>query len=86
MIILSQNVRGVGGSPKLLTLKRLVGLNHPDIMYFQETMVYGERAYGVFKNVVKYWEFFVMDSSRQSGGLLCAWNPKVVKCCPFLLV
>jgi len=44
MIILSLNLRGVGGAPKALALKRIIAQVSPDIIFFQETMVDKFRA------------------------------------------
>jgi hypothetical protein len=41
MIVLSLNVRGVGGAPKYLSLKRLFDMVKPDLVMIQETMVDG---------------------------------------------
>ena len=76
MIVLSFNVRGVGGAPKSLALRRLFDLVKPDLVMIQETMVPGVRAREVFSNFFPNWNFYVVDSKGLSGGLLSAWNPK----------
>jgi hypothetical protein len=50
MIVISLNVRGVGGAPKSLSLKRLFDLVKPYIVMIQETMVDGNKAREVFSN------------------------------------
>jgi exonuclease III len=44
MILLSLNIRGVGGPLKLPSLHRLLIVNKPDIIFFQETLVDEEKA------------------------------------------
>jgi exonuclease III len=44
MILLSLNIRGVGGSLKFPSLRRLLSNTKPDIIFFQETLVPEEKA------------------------------------------
>ena len=44
MIVLSFNIRGVGGTPKLLDLPWLFEVVHLDVVFVLETMVSGEKA------------------------------------------
>jgi hypothetical protein len=48
MIILSFNLCGVGGAPKLLTLKRLIEYVSPNIKKIQGTMVESGKAWDFF--------------------------------------
>jgi hypothetical protein len=75
MIVLSLNVRGVGGAPKFLSLKRLLELVKPDVFFVQETMVCGNKAREVFSKLLSQWKMCVVDSSGLSGGFLSSWNP-----------
>jgi hypothetical protein len=54
MIVISLNVRGVGGAPKFLALKRLFDLVKPDIVMIQETMVDGNKAREVFSKIITF--------------------------------
>jgi hypothetical protein len=49
MIVISLNVRGVGGAPKIVSLKTLFDLAKPNLVMIQETMVDGIKARGLFK-------------------------------------
>jgi exonuclease III len=64
MIVISLNVRGVGGAPKSLALKRLFDLVKPDIVMIQETMVDGNKAREVF-------------SKKKMYGIYVRWIQKV---------
>jgi hypothetical protein len=76
MIVLFLNVKGVGGDPKNLALKRLFDMIKPDLVMIQETMVLGVKAREVFSIFFPTWNFCVVDSKGFSRGLLSAWNPK----------
>ena len=76
MIILSMNIRGVGGAQKLLALRRVCENVRPDILMIQETMVTAEKAIDVFSKVVGSWNISAVDAIGLLGGLLTAWNPK----------
>ena len=39
MLLLSLNVRGVGGTLKVASVRRLLEHTHPDIILLQETLV-----------------------------------------------
>jgi len=86
MIVISLNVRGVGGAPKSLALKRLFDLVKPDIDMIQETMVDGNKAREVFSNFFPVWDFCAVDSKGLSGGLLSSWNQKKTNFNDFLLL
>ena len=76
MILISLNVRGVGGAPKFISLKSLLDLVKLDIFLVQETMVCGNKARKVFSKLLPLWKFCAVDSNGLSGSLLSAWNPK----------
>ena len=78
MIILSMNIRGVGGAQKLLALHRVCENVRPDILLIQETMVSSEKVIEVFSKVVGSWHMSAVDAIGLSGGLMSAWNPKKV--------
>jgi exonuclease III len=76
MIVVSLNVRGVGGAPKFLALKWFIALVKPDILFIQETMVSELKAREIFAKLLPTWKFCGVDSLGLSGGLLSAWNPR----------
>ena len=75
MIILSMNIRGVGGAPKLRALRRIFEIVRPDVILIQETMVPADKAIAVLSKVVGSWHMSAVDAAGRSGGLLTAWNP-----------
>jgi len=91
MILLSLNIRGVGGSKKLSYVRRLLLLIQPDIIFFQETLVDESRARTFFSKLNPTWYSTAVSSVGKLGGLLVAWDPKNFKlrpyiCCGGLLV
>ena len=68
MIILSMNIRGVGGAPKFLALRRMCEIVRPDILLIQETMVSSDKAIDVFSKGVGNWYMSAVDASGLRGG------------------
>lgn len=60
---MSLNVRGVEGRSKFVALKRLIEITHPNIICLQETMVFEDKARGVFSKMFKDWDIYVIDYS-----------------------
>jgi len=77
MIITTHNIRGLGGNPKFLALKRLFKGLCPDILCVQETMASADRACAYFQRMFPGWKVVAIGAVGLSGGVLCAWNPKV---------
>jgi exonuclease III len=75
MILLSLNIRGVGGPHKLPSLRRLLDINKPDIIFLQETLVDEEKARKFLFSLCPSWMVCALSSMGKSGGLLAAWNP-----------
>jgi exonuclease III len=46
MILLSLNIRGIGGSLKAVVFRRVLDRVHPDIIFLQETLVEEHKARG----------------------------------------
>jgi exonuclease III len=67
MLILSLNIRGVGGASKLLSLKELLFSAKHDIVFLQETMVDHLRAKYFFLKVFPSWNCVATDSIGLSG-------------------
>ena len=76
MTVISLNVRGVGGYPKSLALKRLFYLVKPYLVMIQETMVDGFNEREVFSRIFLAWYFYAVDSKGFFRGLQSAWNTK----------
>ena len=70
MIILSLNVRGVGGAQKLQALGRLFFVYHLDVVPIQETISLGSKAIGILSSLLKNWNFCSIDAEDLSGGWL----------------
>jgi len=76
MIILSLNIRDLGGSPTHLTLKQLFQTVSPEVLFLQETKVVGSWAQEILSRWLKDWSFVTSDSNGLVGGLLTVWSPK----------
>jgi hypothetical protein len=50
MIVLSLNIRGVGDTHKILSLKRLVHFQNPNVILIQERMCVWDKEKGVFSH------------------------------------
>ena len=62
MQLLSYNVRGLGGAPKLSALRRILDLNKPKLVALHETMMEGGRANDIVKTHLRYWEMETLDA------------------------
>ena len=83
MLILTLNVRGLGGKTKLSHLRSLFQTIRPDMILLQETMCSSYPAMHAFSKLLPNWEFCATSASGLSGGLLTAWNPRMVRCRAF---
>ena len=72
MLVLSLNARGLGSSPKLKSLRRMIDIKKPAIIFIQETMMEGEKGKEVLEPWLKGWIFGHISSEGHSGGLLTA--------------
>jgi endonuclease/exonuclease/phosphatase family metal-dependent hydrolase len=84
MILLSLNIRGVGGPLKVASMRRLLSKTSPDILFLQETLVSEEKARLFVNSFRPDWMVCVVNALGKSGGLLVAWDPKVFILTPFL--
>ena len=80
MIILSLNIRGLGGRPKTLGLRSLLESLHPDLILLQEKMCSDLPALISISKFLPSWEYCAVSARGLSGGLLSAWNPRSIKC------
>jgi len=79
MIILSFNIHGFGGPLKIASLKELLNRINPNIVFFQETLVNGDKAKCMFLQCLPSWNVVAMDPYGRSGGLLSRWNLSCVE-------
>ena len=74
MLVLSFNARGLGSSPKIKAIKRMVDSLKPTIIFIQETMMEGGKSKEVLEPWLKGWSFGFINSEGHSTGLIIAWN------------
>jgi hypothetical protein len=74
MICLYFNAHGVGGAPKILSLKRLVKSFSLDIIFIQEIMRSCSKAWECFSMWLKDWSYNTLEFDGMSEGILMAWN------------
>ena len=77
MLILSYNVRGLGGDSKLTTLCRILDLNKPKVVAFQETMSGGGKSKEVLKGVLKDWQRETLAAEGHLGGMITSSSPDI---------
>ena len=53
-----------------------------DLLFLQKTMLSDDKAHFSIGNLVKDWDISVVDLEGHSSGILCAWNPCVIKVSP----
>jgi exonuclease III len=75
MILLTLNIKGVGGALKLSFVCRLLFNVKPDIIFLQETLVLEEKARLFMQKIVPTWYMCAVSSEGTSGGLLATWDP-----------
>jgi hypothetical protein len=84
MILLSLNIRGVGGALKKASLRRLIDNIHPSIIFLQETLVDEQRSHAFINRLKPHWFVSAVNSMGKSGGLLVVWGPLFFYLNPFL--
>jgi hypothetical protein len=70
MILLSLNIRGVGGPLKLASLRRLSSKTIPNIIFLQETLVAAEKERNFMYILRPKWMICAVSSVVKSGGIL----------------
>jgi hypothetical protein len=83
MILLSLNIRGVGGPLKAASLRRLLSKTLSDIIFLQETMVAEDKARHFMFSIRPEWMIFVVSSVRKLDRLMVSWDPKKFYLLPF---
>jgi hypothetical protein len=84
MILLSLNIRGVGGPLKQASLRRLLDLYKPTVIFLQETLVDADTARDFMHLLRPTWMICAASSVGNSGGLLASWDPSFFDFFPFL--
>jgi exonuclease III len=86
MIFLSLNIRGIGGTLKAASVRRLLDRTRPDIVFFQETLSDEKKARDFLLQLRPSWAATAVNSLGSSGGLMVAWDPNLFELKPFLTV
>jgi exonuclease III len=76
MKILSFNCRGLTSPAKKSSLKRLVSVNSPDIIFLQETLGVSEVVVKSLEALLPGWSFVAVDAKGRSRGLATGWRLK----------
>jgi hypothetical protein len=84
MILLSFNVRGVGGPLKQASMRRLLEQTQPSIIFLQETLVDAAVARDFLHQFRPSWMSCAASSVGNSGGLLASWDPNLFDLSPML--
>jgi len=79
MKIMSFNCRGLAGPLKRPALRRVIDLEHPDILMLQETLGEMEAVKSKLEAMMPGWVFHCLDVRGRSGGIATGWNPRTVK-------
>jgi hypothetical protein len=86
MIILSSNIRGVGGPLKLASFRRLLSKTSPNIIFLQETLVSAEKSRSFMIKLRPDWCVCAVSAVGTSGGLLVSWDPSFFDLVPYLCI
>jgi hypothetical protein len=84
MIVLSLNIRGIGGTLKTASLRRLLARTKPDLILLQETLSADHKARDFIHQFRPSWFSAAVSSIGTSGGLLVAWDPSLFTLKPAL--
>jgi exonuclease III len=85
MIVLSLNIRGIGGPLKAASFRRLLNTTLPDLIFLQETLVSDQLSRDFVHRFRSSWVTVAVSSLGNSGGLGAAWNPDLFELTPYLL-
>jgi hypothetical protein len=86
MILLTLNIRGVGGPLKLASFRRLVCKSSPNLIFLQETLVSAEKSRTFMNKIKPDWCVCVVSVVGTSGGLLVSWDPNYFDLVPYLSI
>jgi len=79
MKVMSFNCRGLAGPKKKSALKRVLTLEHPDVILLQETLGDGDIIKDRLESWLSGWSFVTLDARGRSGGLAVGWKTSVMK-------
>jgi hypothetical protein len=77
MILLTLNIRGVGGPLKQTSLHRLLNNSSLGIIFLQETLVSVEKARSFMCKLISEWMICVVSSVGTSRDLFASWDPNL---------
>jgi hypothetical protein len=86
MIILSLNIRGVGGPLKLASMHRILTKTVPHIIFLQETLTSDVKERDFMFVLKTDWMSCAVSSIGNSGGLLVSRDPRFLLSLRSLLV
>lgn len=84
MLLLSLNIRGIGGTLKSASFHRLMDQTKTKIVFLQETLVSAQKARAFFYGFQPSWAICSVNSVRTSGGILVSWDPSLFELTPFI--
>jgi hypothetical protein len=79
MKLLSLNGRGLKNHSKRLTVKRLVLMHQPHVIFLQETLCLEVVIVPILKASMLHWDFMGVDSKGHPMGLVLGWNTSKIK-------
>jgi len=74
MKIMSFNCRGLAGPNKKSAFRRVLTLEHPDVILLQETLGVGDVIKDCLESWLPGWTFITLDVKGRSGGLAIGWK------------
>jgi hypothetical protein len=86
MLMLSLNIRGIGGTLKVASVHRLLDRTHPNIVFLQETLADEKKVRDFLLQFRPSWATTAVNSIGNSGGLLVSWDPNSFDLNPYLTV
>jgi hypothetical protein len=84
MIVLSLNVRGIGGLLKKASFRKLLVDTKPNIILLQETLSPDHISRDFVHSLRSSWFSAAASSIGNSGGLLAAWDPVIFDLVPYI--
>jgi exonuclease III len=84
MLVLTLNIRGIRGTLKAASFRRLLVGTSLDLIFLQETLSEDQKARDFIHQFRPSWFSSTVNSIGNSGGLLVAWDPFVFELSPFL--
>jgi len=84
MLVLSLNLRGTGGILKPASVHNVLKITHPNIVFFQETLVNADKVRCFFQLLRPKWLVCTVNSVGTYGGLLATLDPSFFNLEPYL--